>query len=59
MYNENNHALITKQNLLAKNATDTKTIVFPANEIYHMVVAITGLLKILSQVIRLILQGMA
>ncbi len=45
IFDKNNHALITKQNLLAKNATDTETIVFPAKEIYHMVVAITGLLK--------------
>jgi hypothetical protein len=46
IFDKNNHALITKQNLLAKNATDTETIVFPAKEIYHMVVAVTGLLKL-------------
>jgi hypothetical protein len=31
--------------LLAKNAADTETIVFPANHIYHMEVQITGLVK--------------
>jgi hypothetical protein len=45
IFDENNHPIITKQNLLAKNATDTEAIVFPTKEFYHMVVAITGLLK--------------
>jgi hypothetical protein len=45
IFDKNNHTIISKQNLLAKNATDTETIVFPAKEIYHMVVATTGLLK--------------
>ena len=45
IFDKNNHAVITKQNLLAKNATDTETLYFPAKEIYHMVVAMTGLLK--------------
>ena len=45
IFDKNNHAVITKQNLLAKNATDTETLYFPAKEIYHMSVAITGLLK--------------
>lgn len=45
IFDKNNHAVITKQNLLAKNATDTVTLYFPAKEIYHMVLAITGLLK--------------
>jgi hypothetical protein len=45
IFDKNNHPVITKQNLLAKNAADTQTIVFPANEIYHMQVQITGLLK--------------
>jgi hypothetical protein len=31
--------------LLAKNAADTETIVFPANQIYHMELQITGLVK--------------
>lgn len=43
--NKNNQPLITKQNLLAKNAVDTETIIFPAAESYHMHVQITGLLK--------------
>ncbi len=45
IFDKNNHAVITKQNLLAKNATDTVTLYFPAKEIYNMVLAITGLLK--------------
>jgi hypothetical protein len=45
IFDKTNHPMITKQNLLAKNATDTETIVFPTKEVYHMVVAITGLLK--------------
>jgi hypothetical protein len=45
IFDKNNHAVITKQNLLAKNSADTETIVFPAKEIYHIVLAITGLLK--------------
>jgi hypothetical protein len=45
IYNKNNQPLITKQNLLAKNAVDTETIIFPAAENYHMQVQITGLLK--------------
>ncbi|HET7148909.1 MAG TPA: hypothetical protein VFI73_10470 [Candidatus Nitrosopolaris sp.] len=45
IFDKNNHPVITKQNLLAKNAADTETIVFPANEIYHMQVQITGLVK--------------
>jgi hypothetical protein len=45
IFDKNNQPVITKQNLLAKNADDTETIVFPANEIYHMQVQITGLVK--------------
>ncbi|MGB6674976.1 MAG: hypothetical protein WBE34_21325, partial [Candidatus Nitrosopolaris sp.] len=45
IFDKNNHPVITKQNLLAKNAADTETIVFPAKEIYHMEVQISGLLK--------------
>jgi hypothetical protein len=45
IYDKNNHAVITKQNLLAKNATDSEILYFPAKEIYHIVVAINGLLK--------------
>ncbi|MGC1928057.1 MAG: hypothetical protein WA667_03730, partial [Candidatus Nitrosopolaris sp.] len=45
IFDKNNHAVITKQNLLAKNATDTEILYFPAKEIYHIVLVITGLLK--------------
>ena len=45
IYDKNNHPVITKQNLLAKNAAGTETIVFPAAQIYHMQVQITALLK--------------
>jgi hypothetical protein len=45
IYDKNNHAVITKQNLLAKNATDSEILYFPAKEMYHIVVAINGLLK--------------
>jgi hypothetical protein len=45
IYDKNNHPVITKQNLLAKNAAGTETIVFPAAQIYHMQVLISGLLK--------------
>ncbi|HYT02263.1 MAG TPA: hypothetical protein VEL70_05085, partial [Candidatus Acidoferrum sp.] len=44
-FDKNNHPVITKQNLIAKNAAGTETIVFPANEIYHMQVKITELAK--------------
>jgi hypothetical protein len=42
---KNNHPVITKQNLLATNAAGTETIVFPAAQMYHMQVQITGLFK--------------
>ena len=45
IFDKNNHPVITKQNLIAKNAAGTETIVFPANEIYHMQVKITELVK--------------
>jgi hypothetical protein len=45
IYDKNNHAVVTKQNLLAKKAAGTETIVFPAAQIYHMQVQVTGLLK--------------
>ena len=45
IYDKNNHPVITKQNLLATNAAGTETIVFPAAQIYHMQVQITGLLN--------------
>jgi hypothetical protein len=42
---KNGHALITKQSLLAKNATDTQTVTFPAKDIYQVQLQINGLLK--------------
>ncbi len=45
IFDKNNQPVVTKQNLLAKNAADTETIVFPAAESYHIQVQITGLLK--------------
>jgi hypothetical protein len=45
IFDKNNQPVITKQNLLAKNAADTETIVFATREIYHMELQITGLLK--------------
>ncbi|MDQ6668456.1 MAG: hypothetical protein M3Y53_09555, partial [Thermoproteota archaeon] len=45
IFDKNNQPVVTKQNLLAKNAADTETIVFPAAENYHIQVQITGLLK--------------
>jgi hypothetical protein len=45
IYDKNNHPVITKQNLLGTNAAGTEPIVFPAAQIYHMQVQITGLLK--------------
>jgi hypothetical protein len=46
IYDKNDHPVITKQNLLAKNAAGTETVVFPAAQIYHIQVQITGLLKV-------------
>ena len=45
IYDKNNHPVIKRQNLIAKNSAGTETIVFPAAQIYHMQVQITGLLK--------------
>ncbi|MFZ0894752.1 MAG: hypothetical protein WAZ77_09640 [Candidatus Nitrosopolaris sp.] len=45
IFDKNNQPVITKKNLLAKNAADTETIVFATKEIYHMELQITGLLK--------------
>jgi hypothetical protein len=42
---KNGHGLITKQNLLAKNAADNQTITFPAKDIYQVQLQINGLLK--------------
>jgi hypothetical protein len=45
IYNQNNQPIITKKNLMANNATDTESIVFPAAQTYHMQVQITELVK--------------
>lgn len=42
---KNDHSVITKQNLIAKNATDTQTVTFPSNDIYQVQLQIKGLLK--------------
>jgi hypothetical protein len=42
---KNGHVVITKQSLLAKNATDTQTVTFPAKDIYQVQLQINGLLK--------------
>jgi len=41
LFYKNSHAVISKQNLLAKNATDTEILYFSAKQIYHIVVAIS------------------
>src|SRR6476620_8158443 len=43
---KNDHSVITKQNLIAKNATDTQTVTFPSDDIYQVQLQIKGLLKI-------------
>jgi hypothetical protein len=45
IYDKNNHPVITKKNLLATNVAGTGSIVFPAAQIYHMQVQITGFSK--------------
>ena len=45
IYDKNNHPVITKQNLLAKNAAGTEQLCSQAAQIYHMQVQITALLK--------------
>jgi hypothetical protein len=45
IFDKNNHPIITKQNLIAKNATDTESIVFPAAQTYHVQVRINELVK--------------
>ncbi|HZE77616.1 MAG TPA: hypothetical protein VE089_03615 [Nitrososphaeraceae archaeon] len=39
------HAIITKQSLFAKNATDSQTLTFPAKDIYQIQLQIKGLQK--------------
>lgn len=43
--NKNGTAIIKKENLLAKNGTDSQTISFPAKEIYQIELHIKGLIK--------------
>ncbi len=45
IYDKNNHPIITKQNLIAKNTTGTESIVFPAAQTYHVQVKITQIVK--------------
>jgi hypothetical protein len=42
---KNGHPVITKQSLVAKNAADTQTIMFPSNGIYQIQLQVKGLLK--------------
>jgi hypothetical protein len=42
---KNSHPVITKQNLVAKNATDTQVVTFPSNDIYQVQLDIKQLLK--------------
>ncbi|HYZ51283.1 MAG TPA: hypothetical protein VE593_10380, partial [Nitrososphaeraceae archaeon] len=42
---KNSHPVITKQNLVAKNATDTQVVTFPSNDIYQIQLEIKQLLK--------------
>ena len=45
IFDKNGHAIITKQNLLAKNATDSQTLTFPAKDVYQIQLQIKGLQK--------------
>jgi hypothetical protein len=42
---KNSHPMITKQNLVARNATDTQIVTFPSNDIYQIQLEIKELLK--------------
>ena len=42
---KNSHPVITKQDLVAKNATDTQVVTFPSNDIYQIQLEIKELLK--------------
>ena len=42
---KNSHPVITKQDLTAKNATDTQVVTFPSNDIYQIQLRIKQLLK--------------
>jgi hypothetical protein len=45
LLDKNGHNVITKQNLVAKNATDTQIVTFPSNDIYQIQLEIKELLK--------------
>jgi hypothetical protein len=45
LLDKNGHTVITKQNLVAKNATDTQIVTFPSNDIYQIQLEIKELLK--------------
>jgi hypothetical protein len=45
LLDKNRHPVITKQNLLAKNATDTQVVTFPSNDIYQIQLEIKQLVK--------------
>ena len=55
---KNGHPLITKQNLVAKNAADTQIVTFPSNAIYQIQLQIKGLQKT-GQTIDLTRNGIA
>jgi glutaredoxin len=42
---KNSHPVITKQDLVAKNATDTQVVTFPSNDIYQIQLEIKQLVK--------------
>jgi hypothetical protein len=42
---KNSHPVITKQDLVAKNATDTQVVTFPSIDIYQIQLEIKQLLK--------------
>ena len=45
LLDKNGHTVTTKQNLVAKNATDTQIVTFPSNDIYQIQLEIKELLK--------------
>jgi hypothetical protein len=45
LLDKNGHPIITKQNLVAKNAADTQIVTFPSNDIYQIQLQIKELLK--------------
>jgi hypothetical protein len=45
IYNKNNQPIIKKENLLAKDATDTESVTFPTAQTFHVQVQITEIVK--------------